>query len=184
MNAITIEPARLKELIDGGKPIDLIDVRTPVEHRAVHLPAARLTPLDALDAQAVTQARPSGADGPCYVLCKSGARSRKAAQRLTAAGVESVVVEGGMDACAAAGLEVVRGKAAMSLERQVRIVAGTLVFVFTVLGVLVTPWLLIVPGFVGAGLVFAGVTDTCGMGMMLARMPWNRAGYACGVNPG
>jgi hypothetical protein len=64
----------------------------------------------------------------------------------------------------------------MSLERQVRIAAGSLVVLGTVLGAFVHPAFLGLPAFVGAGLIFAGVTDTCGMGMLLARMPWNRAG--------
>ena len=80
-----------------------------------------------------------------------------------------------------AGLPVVRGKKAVSLERQVRIAAGSLVVIGVALGLLVHPVLFGLSGFVGAGLVFAGVTDTCGMGMMLARMPWNRRGTTCAV---
>ena len=77
-------------------------------------------------------------------------------------------------ACIAAGLPIVRGKAAMSLERQVRIAAGSLVLIGILLSLFVHPYLLGLSAFVGAGLVFAGITDTCGMGMLLARMPWNR----------
>jgi hypothetical protein len=73
---------------------------------------------------------------------------------------------------------VVRGKKTISLERQVRIVAGSMVFAGTLAGAFANPLFLIIPGFVGAGLVFAGVTDTCGMAMMLAKMPWNQAGGA------
>jgi rhodanese-related sulfurtransferase len=87
-----------------------------------------------------------------------------------------VNVEGGTVACAAAGLPVVRGRKAVSLERQVRIAAGLLVVLGVALGWLVHPALVGLSAFVGAGLVFAGVTDTCGMGMLLARMPWNRSG--------
>ena len=72
------------------------------------------------------------------------------------------------------GLPVVRGKKAISLERQVRIAAGLLVLLGAVLGWLVHPAFVGLSAFVGAGLVFAGVTDTCGMGMLLARMPWNQ----------
>ena len=85
------------------------------------------------------------------------------------------LVEGGTQGWVDAGLEAVRGEKAISLERQVRIAAGTLVFIGTLLGYFVHHYWLGVPAFVGAGLVFAGVTDTCGMGMMLAKMPWNRA---------
>ena len=88
---------------------------------------------------------------------------------------QRVNVEGGTLAWEQAGLPVVRGKKAMSLERQVRIAAGSLVVLGTALGAFVHPGFLGLSAFVGAGLVFAGVTDTCGMGMVLARMPWNRA---------
>ena len=78
------------------------------------------------------------------------------------------------DAWTAAGLPVVRGKATMSLERQVRIAAGLLVLVGVTLGFTVHPYWFGLSGFVGAGLAFAGITDTCMMGMMLAKLPWNR----------
>lgn len=169
----TITPKQLEDLIKQQRPLDLIDVRTPAEFRAVHLQAARPLPLDALDADTVRDTRPPQAEGPCYVLCKSGSRARTAAGKLREAGVEAVIVEGGTDACVAAGLPCHRGKQTMSLERQVRIAAGTLVFLGTILGATLSPWVLLLPGFVGAGLVFAGVTDTCGMGMLLAKMPWN-----------
>ena len=84
-------------------------------------------------------------------------------------------VEGGTLAWAAAGLPVVRGRKAVSLERQVRIAAGSLVAAGVGLGVFVHPALLGLAAFVGAGLVFSGVTDTCGMGVVLGRLPWNRA---------
>jgi hypothetical protein len=67
----------------------------------------------------------------------------------------------------------------MSLERQVRIAAGSLVLLGVALGAFVSQWLYGLSAFVGAGLVFAGLTDTCGMGMLLARMPWNRRGATC-----
>ena len=85
-----------------------------------------------------------------------------------------VNVEGGTLACEAAGLPVVRGKKAISLERQVRIAAGFLVLVGAVLALTVHPYFAGLSAFVGAGLMFAGITDTCGMGMLLARMPWNQ----------
>ncbi len=170
----TISPNELHGLLGNKQPLDLIDVRTPAEHRAVHLQGVRLMPLDELDAKAVRNTRPNHADGPCYILCKSGARARKAADKLAAGGVEVCVVEGGTDACVAAGLPVTRGKQAMSLERQVRIAAGSLVAVGSTLAWFVHPGFLALPAFVGCGLVFAGVTNTCGMGMLIAKMPWNR----------
>jgi hypothetical protein len=77
-------------------------------------------------------------------------------------------------ACQTVGLPLAQGKKAISLERQVRIAAGSLVLLGLVLGWLVHPYFLGLSAFVGAGLFFAGVTDTCGMGMLLARMPWNQ----------
>jgi rhodanese-related sulfurtransferase len=113
------------------------------------------------------------------MICRSGGRGRQAAEKFHAAGYPNVVnVEGGTLAWERAGLPVVRGKKTMSLERQVRIAAGSLVVLGTVLGAFVHPAFLGLPAIVGAGLIFAGVTDTCGMGMLLARMPWNRAGEA------
>ena len=91
------------------------------------------------------------------------------------AGFSNVVnVEGGTQAWDGAGLPVIRGKKSMSLERQVRIAAGFLVVLGTILGWLVHPGFYGISAFVGAGLVFAGITDTCGMGMVLAKMPWNQ----------
>lgn len=175
MTVPTVTPRRLAELRAAGDAAELIDVRTPVEFREVHADGARNVPLDRLD--------PVGVRGPVYVICKSGGRGRQACERLLAAGVEGVVnVEGGTQAWADAGLPVVRGRKAVSLERQVRIAAGALVLLGVALGWLVEPAFLGLAAFVGAGLVFAGVTDTCGMGMVLARMPWNRvrdAGPTC-----
>jgi len=152
-----------------GTNLKLIDVRTPLEFREVHVPEASNLPLDRLSADDV----PTG-DQPLYVICKSGGRASQACQQLAKANVESLfLVEGGTDAWVAAGLPVVQGKKAISLERQVRIAAGLLVFLGVVLGFLVHPAFFGLSAFVGAGLVFAGVTDTCAMGMMLARMPWN-----------
>jgi len=156
--------------------VDLIDVRTPVEFEQVHAEGARLAPLSDLDVAAVVAGRAAGAGEPVYVICKSGGRAAKACAAFAAAGHVNVIsVAGGTDAWVAAGLPVVRGQSrVISLERQVRIAAGAMVIVGVLLGFLVHPALFGLAGFVGAGLVFAGVTDTCGMGMMLARMPWNR----------
>jgi rhodanese-related sulfurtransferase len=112
---------------------------------------------------------------PLYVICRSGNRARQACEKLIAAGYTNVVnVEGGTQAWEQAGLPLVRGKQAISLERQVRIAAGSLVLSGALLGYFAHPYWIGLAAFVGAGLVFAGITDTCGMGMLLARMPWNQ----------
>jgi rhodanese-related sulfurtransferase len=175
MNVQTVSPQRLAALRHEGQATDLIDVRTPVEFREVHVEGARNVPLEKLDPADVMRSRSEADDEPLYVICRSGSRGRQACEKLLAAGCTNVFnVEGGTLACAEAGLSVVRGKKAISLERQVRIAAGSLVFISVLLAWLVHPAFAGLAAFVGAGLVFSGVTDTCGMGLLLARMPWNR----------
>ena len=162
--------------------VGLIDVRTPVEYAEVHAEGATLVPLDALDPKAVMAERNGAADEPVYVLCQSGTRAAKAVKRFRAAGFDNVFsVEGGTRAWERAGLPVVRGRTVMSLERQVRVAAGSFVLLGVLLGWLVHPAFFGLSAFVGAGLVFAGVTDWCGMGLLIARMPWNRQGSSCGA---
>jgi len=170
----TISPKQLADLRCGGKHVELLDVRTPVEFREVHVDFARNLPLDRLDPQAILAERKGSAGEPLYVICRSGSRGKQACEKLSAAGLRVVNVEGGTQAWDAAGLPVVRGKKAISLERQVRIVAGFLVLVGAVLALTVHPYFAGLSAFVGAGLMFAGITDTCGMGLLLARMPWNQ----------
>jgi rhodanese-related sulfurtransferase len=170
----TIRPRELADLARSGKTVELIDVRTPVEFREMHIDFAKNVPLDQLDPAALMNGRNGSAQEPLYVVCRSGQRGQQACARFEKAGYTNVVnVEGGTLACAEAGLPIVRGKKAMSLERQVRIAAGSLVLLGLGLSFL-HPYFAGLSAFVGAGLVFAGITDTCGMGMILARMPWNR----------
>jgi rhodanese-related sulfurtransferase len=178
MSVSTISPRQLADLCKNA-PIDLIDVRTPAEYREVHATTARNVPLDRLDPVALMQAHNGSQDGPLYLICRSGSRGRQACEKFLAAGFPNVVnVEGGTLAWAEYGLPVVRGQKAISLERQVRIAAGLLVLLGALLGWLVHPAFVGLAAFVGAGLVFAGITDTCGMGMLLARMPWNQVNEA------
>lgn len=165
----------LNRRIAAGASPALVDVRTPVEYRAHHIAGSELAPLDELDCASLS-AR-IGADKECVLVCKGGTRASKAAERLAAAGMSRVtVLEGGVTAWMEAGLPVNRGQAAMSLERQVRIAAGLLVVLGVVLGAWVHPAFLALAAFVGCGLVFAGLTDWCGMGLLLAKAPWNKAG--------
>ena len=169
MSVPTITPARLAELAKA-ESVTLIDVRTPAEFEEVHVTFARNVPLDQLDPKTVS----TDPTAPVYVVCQKGGRGQKACEKLAAAGFTNVAnVEGGTRACVEAGLPVVRGRKAISLERQVRIAAGSLVLLGVGLG-FVHPALFGLAAFVGAGLLFSGITDTCGMALLLARMPWNR----------
>jgi rhodanese-related sulfurtransferase len=174
MSTATISPRALWERRKSGTKTDVIDVRTPVEYREAHIEFAHNLPLDELDPKAVIEAQNGKGGEPLYVICQSGSRAAKACEKFAKAGYTNVVnVEGGTAACEQAGLPMVRGKKAIGLERQVRIAAGTLVL----LGIAFSwlhPALLGLSAFVGAGLIFAGITDTCAMGMLLARMPWNQ----------
>jgi len=169
-----VSPQEAFERINEDGSCCAIDVRSPAEYRAIHATCAKSMPLDRLDVDAIRREAP--ADGPLFVLCKSGARAKMACERLRDAGVENaVVVDGGTDAWAAAGLPVERGEGgAIGIERQVRIVAGAIVFLGAVLAVTVHAYFAFISMFVGGGLMFAGITDTCMMGLLLARMPWNR----------
>jgi rhodanese-related sulfurtransferase len=188
MSIATVSPREWHDAVQAGHAVELIDVRTPVEFREVHVSVARNVPLDRLDLAQVTAGR-NGSSQPLYVICRSGSRGKQACERLESLGYTNVVnVEGGTQAWDQAGLPVVRGQEAMSLERQVRIAAGSLVVLGSMLGVFVSPYWIGLVAFVGAGLVFAGITDTCGMGMLLARMPWNQVprtimeSYTCATN--
>lgn len=176
-----VSPGEVAARRSRGLHVDLIDVRTPLEYDAVHAEGARPAPLDTLDPATVMSSRAGSSDEPLYVICKSGGRSAKAVEKFRSAGFDNVIsVQGGTDAWERAGLPVVRGaREVMSLERQVRIGAGLLVLLGVLLGWIIHPALYGLSAFVGAGLVFAGVTDWCGMGMLIARMPWNRGGGAC-----
>jgi len=171
----TINPAELNNLLAAQPGLTVLDVRTPVEFDEVHVPQACNEPLDRLDPKALIDTGQLPKNQPVYLLCRSGGRASKAAEKFHKAGLDNVVVvEGGTLAWIDAGLPVNRGVAKIiSLERQVRIAAGSLVLTGLLLAWLVHPYLIALSAFVGAGLVFAGITDWCGMGLLLARMPWN-----------
>ncbi|GAA5507089.1 rhodanese-like domain-containing protein [Novipirellula caenicola] len=160
-------------MLDSRDEIDLIDVRTPLEFREVRALMAENVPLDSLDPATLMSRRDPAKT--LYVICKSGARGAKACQKLIDAGYTNVAnVDGGTMAWDAAGYPVVRGKKGVSLERQVRIVAGTIVLISGILAITVSPYFAIIAAIMGAGLAGAGILDSCLMGMMLAKMPWNQ----------
>ena len=168
MSVQTITPQEFLSRRAAG-PLTLLDVRTGAEYREVHAEGATSMPLDQFEPCSLPK------DAPIYLICKTGDRARKAAEKARGAGREdAIVVEGGTTAWVESGLPVVRGPKTIPLERQVRIVAGLLILTGVTLGWFVHPYLFGISACVGAGLTFAGITGWCGMGMLLARCPWNR----------
>ena len=172
----TITPRELESALSSRPGLALIDVRTAVEFAEIHVPKAHNVPLDALNPEGLLTSGRISLTEPVYLLCRSGGRAAKAAEKFEQAGFqEAVVVDGGTLAWDAAGLPVDRGTVkTISLERQVRIAAGSLVLLGFLLSLVLHPAFIFLSVFVGAGLVFAGITDWCGMGLLLAKAPWNR----------
>lgn len=169
-----ISATQFRQLIDGGRRLDIIDVRTPAEFQSVHITVARNLPLDRLDPVAIQAARSDRAREPLYVVCRSGARGKQACERFIAAGYSNVInVEGGTSACEMAGIQVVKGRRSMPINCQVQVIVGTLIVVGSVLSYVNPAWAWLA-AVMGAGLLFSGLTDSCVMGMFLSRMPWNQ----------
>ena len=168
-----IRPEELERLLRERPEIRLLDVRTPGEYETAHILGAYNVPLDTLGEHA--RDIQAHVEEPVVLICQSGARARRAEEALKAAGMPNLhVLDGGISGWLAAGRPAVRGTVRVSLERQVRVVAGGLAALGAVLSLVVNPLFAFVPAVVGSGLVFAGVTDTCGMGMVLTRLPYNR----------
>ena len=179
MKTITVK--ELKTLLSGRPNLNLLDVRTPAEYEGVHVPGAKLRPLDRLDCSAAVADNNKSANAePIYILCHSGVRAKKAAEKFSVAVFDNcVVVEGGTQAWEEAGFPVLRGeRTVLPLDRQLQITIGALVLVGVLLSVFLNPAWIWLSGFVGCGLIFAGVTGICAMRMVLARMPWNQGGAA------
>ena len=173
----TIDPKPLSESHSNGNKQQLLDVRTPAEFEEAHIAGSKLAPLDSLKPEHVSQA--FDANQPIYVVCRSGNRAQQAIEKLKAAGFDStVLLEGGINAWKQHSLPLNVGKKTMGLERQVRIAAGILIMTGAALGFFLNPLWHILPAFIGAGLTFAGITDSCAMGMLIAKMPWNQKGAA------
>ncbi|MEV1174525.1 rhodanese-like domain-containing protein [Nonomuraea sp. NPDC049784] len=172
----TIDVTTTRAMAAAGGAILLLDVRTPAEFETAHVDGAVNVPLDRLETHLPQLAE--AALSRIVLICQSGGRATTAQAKLAQAGIPtSAVMTGGMNAWLAAGAPVNRGRQRWSLERQVRLVAGLLVLVSVLLS-LVTPWSLLVTAFVGAGLTYAGASDNCLMGLLLTRLPYNRAGAA------
>ncbi len=168
----TISAAEASRLVQEGGAVSVIDVRTGAEYQGEHVPGSHLIPLDQIEKRA---GEVLAVPAPRLLLCHSGNRAGMAREALVKLNVEGLsVIEGGIGAFTSSGGETVKGKAHMSLERQVHIAAGSLVLIGALASVFINPWFLIISGFVGCGLIFAGITDWCGMGILLSKMPWNK----------
>ncbi len=167
----------INNLLDSGNECQVIDVREFSEFDSERIANARLMPLSNFEKHVDDIDRSK----PVYLMCRSGNRAKQAADKLSNKGFTDIhVIEGGMAAWSQASLPIVNGNSKIwSLERQVRFAAGLLILSGILLSVLISQHMILISGFVGAGLAFSALTDTCGMGMILARMPWNKAPIIC-----
>ena len=166
-----IEAISLKQKLDLQEVI-LVDVRESGEYATEHIVGSVSIPLSTFDENLIENT----GDKPLVICCQSGMRSSRASQKLLENGYDHVMqLKGGLSSWKATGFKTqVDRHVPISLFRQVQIVAGSLVAIGTGLGIVVSPWFLLLSGFVGCGLVFAGVTNTCAMGMLLMKLPYNQ----------
>lgn len=150
----------------------VIDVREPAEFRSEHI----------LNSFSIPQSKVSVTNLPTrdksiVFVCRSGKRSSVVCENFVHLhpDIDVYSLHGGINAWKDAGYDVVNfGRRVIPLDRQIQLVAGTLVFLGVVIGFFVTPAFYLLSGFVGCGLMFAGLTGWCGMGKILAMMPWNK----------
>ena len=168
-----ISPTQAYDMAKTGKA-RLVDVRESSEYAQMHIDGARLAPLSIIDNYPVKDA--DAPEKPIVFFCNSGRRTENAADKLVslAGPVETYQIEGGISGWQKAGLPLEKGKSTLSMFRQIQIGAGSLVLI-GVLGSSVWHPLYLLTAFVGAGLLFAGLTGFCGLGLLLAKMPWNRS---------
>ncbi len=173
---LAITPPELRQRLQQQLPTELLDVRTHPEFAAAHLPGATLVPLDQLEAKRFLSSR-RHPEQPIFVLCQSGNRARTAISKFAEAGFSNcVLVEGGMQACIAQNLPVQRSSSrVLPLLQQVHLIIGVSVFLGALLALTLDPRVAVIPLIAGAGLIFNGLTGKCGLALLLAKMPWNRA---------
>ena len=178
-DVISIAPQNLNSLRQQPEQVHVIDVRSAAEYSAGHVLGAVSIPLDELTPEELSrQLNDSGAghDRTVYLTCLSGARAQQAAERLNQSGVHNIqTLEGGTEAWMNKGLPTERCGNAISLERQVQITIGILLVLKVIFGFTVNELFFIAIPFIGAGLIFAGITRWCGMARLMAMMPWNQA---------
>jgi rhodanese-related sulfurtransferase len=157
----------------------LVDVREPAEFAAAHIDGAALLPLSKFDP---SQLPATAAPIKLIFQCRSGTRARQAAGRAAPMRSDLWVLDGGIEAWKQAGLPTIQasgGRLRGDIQRQTMLTIGALALTGTLLGAFLSPWFLIVPGFLGGGMIFAGVSGVCGLAMLIARMPWNQSKCAC-----
>ena len=168
----TISADGLKQLAGRRGEAQWVDVRSASEYAAGHVPGAINIPMEQIEAR-LGDLSP---DCPIVLICQSGRRARLSAALLEPCRTDVTVLDGGTSAWVKAGFPVVVNAATRwALERQVRLVAGLLVVIGAVLALTVNPHWVYLSGFVGLGLVFAGLTNICAMASLLCKMPWNRS---------
>ena len=175
-HAPTIAPADLRDAMDSDTPPTVIDVRSGAEYSSVHIRGSYNVPLPLLAEHGDEFA--SRLPGQVVLICQSGNRARQANQRLESVGVDPdsvTVLDGGIAGYEAAGGEVVRGKGAWAMDRQVRMVAGSLVLAGVTASKIVSPKFAYLAGAIGAGLTYSAASNSCAMAAGLAKMPWNRS---------
>jgi rhodanese-related sulfurtransferase len=175
-----LDAGSLRELLASQDAPRVIDVRTPAEFETAHIPGAYNVPLDNLEEHRDELRR--HLDEDVVLVCRSGARATRAEKALAEVGLPGLhVLDGGMVAWEGSGAPVKRGRQTWELERQVRLAAGSLVAA-SVLGSAAVPRLKWLAAGVGSGLVFAAVSNTCAMGTLLSKMPWNKQAGSCDMD--
>ncbi|MDQ0756238.1 rhodanese-like domain-containing protein [Arthrobacter sp. B3I4] len=170
----TIDAATLKTWQDNHDDLTVIDVRSGAEFDSMHIKGSYHVPLPMLSEHTEEFAAKMGTR--VVLVCQSGNRAEQARKHLDAVGLGSAsVLTGGVPAYAAADGDVVKGRNTWALERQVRMTAGSLVLAGVVGSKLLSPKLGLLAGGIGAGLTFSAATNSCAMGQMLSKMPWNRS---------
>ncbi len=174
-----LPPLAVQALV-RGRSARLVDVRSPAEFNVSRIAESQLLPLEDVEGRAASLLR----DRELILVCRTGNRARTAQATLARAGIRAALLEGGVEAWRKAGLPLVESRpGVLPLDRQVQLGAGSMILAGVLLAALVSPWALVIPGFVGAGLIFAGASGTCGLARVLSLLPWNRAPLTCAVGP-
>ncbi len=168
-----IKPKELSNKIQSKNDIYLIDVRSEDEHKSGTIQSSRCIPHSEIGSYVSNLPK----DKEVILFCKSGKRSSKARETLKEFNLTDNVyeLEGGFEAWQKEGLPVHKSRNSISIQRQVMITAGLLMLIGTLLGLSINKWFFAIPIFVSSGLIFAGISDFCGMAILLEKMPWNKA---------